>query len=175
MCGYCTFPQGKDPIVSLSLGSSDNLKQDKVSRGSRVLGGFSYLDVHLGILGIRAPISLVQLQSAILDVTQAQSHSVSGHFQHHHQQGVCPCVWSRPASDGTCHLSHIYPGDFPPTSVWAPGILGHLLWHSGTGVTDAISDKSSEWQRWHIIKCKAKYSEAKGLVIICSLFSDKNL
>lgn len=40
MCGYYTFSQGKDPIVSLSLGSSDNLKQDKVSLGSRVLGGF---------------------------------------------------------------------------------------------------------------------------------------
>ena len=51
---------------------------------------------------------------------------------------------------GICYLSHIYPGDFPPISLWAPGILGHLLWHPGTGVTDAISDKSSEWYRWHI-------------------------
>ena len=25
------------------------------------------------------------------------------------------------------------------------------------------------------IKCKAKYSEAKGLVIICSVFKNKNL
>lgn len=30
MCGYCAFSQGQDPTVNLSLGSSNNSKQDKV-------------------------------------------------------------------------------------------------------------------------------------------------